>query len=305
MFLTRVLEKKAVIQTFGAALVFAPIGNTLAKMSTLDGVYGQWTFEMFKKVIAAGSVFNQILYVATIAIGFLMLRGSKSVWKFALALLGGYIALQVSDFKHVKSSGLTWTFFLTNIAVFMFIADQLVFKVENTKPSSKPKEKAQAQLATASAVTTAPPVAAKAQAPKANAGKDVVRKLKPTELPKTPGKVVVLQPKIQAKPNSKPTATRKIQSIRKKILFQFEGQNPWGQLVSISSKGIQIKGLKTPPSDITEKEIDLFLAKDLKLRTKFTMKNEEIYFFDYTAISSAQKKELNHWLSSLQDSKAA
>ncbi|QLY26353.1 hypothetical protein [Bdellovibrio sp. KM01] len=297
MFLTRVLEKKAVIQTFGAALVLAPFGNTLAKMSTLDGVYGQWTFDMFKRIIAAGSVFNQILYVATISIGFLMLRGSRSVWKFALALLGGYIALQVSDFKHVKSSGLTWTFFLTNIAVFMFIADQLVFKVENTKPVQKPKETPKTQPVTSTAVMTATVQPTQKQSMDK---KDVVRKLQPTELPTTPGKVVVLQPKVQAKPRH-----RKIPQVRRKVLFQFAGQNPWGQLVSISNKGIQIKGLKAPPIEITDKEVDLILTKNLKVRTKLKLKNEDTYFFDYADLNEAKTKELNHWLSSLQDSKAA
>ncbi len=301
MLLTRVLEKKAVIQTFGAALVFAPIGNTLAKMSTLDGVYGQWTFDMFKRIIAAGSVFNQILYVATMAIGFLMLRGSKTVWKWALALLGGYIALQVSDFKHVKSSGLTWMFFLTNIAVFMFIADQLVFKVENIKAKSKSQEKpkiAPAPIHSAAKETAATIVKMQKPAP---VKKDVVRKLEATNLPTEPGKVVVLQPKVQAKPK-----LRRIPQVRKKILFQFAGQNPWGQLVSISNKGLQIKGLTTPPEEITDREVDLFLTKNLKLRTKLTMKNEDTYFFDYAdSLSLEKKKELNHWISSLKESSAA
>ncbi|WP_413294890.1 hypothetical protein ACLSU7_07250 [Bdellovibrio sp. HCB185ZH] len=266
---------------------------------------------MFKRVIAAGSVFNQILYVATIAIGFLMLRGSKTVWKYALALLGGYIALQVSDFKHVKSSGLTWTFFLTNIAVFMFIADQLVFKVENTKPTQKPKEKPKtpptiakvpAQTLEAFEMTAVAPssASAKQQPTTSIQSKDVVRKLQPTELPKTPGKVVVLQPKLQAKPKH-----GKIPQVKRKILFQFAGQNPWGQLISISNKGIQIKGLTTPPEEIIDREVDLILTKSLKVRTKLKLKNEDHYFFDYADLNESKTKELNHWLSTLQDSKAA
>jgi hypothetical protein len=300
VFLTRVLEKKAVIQAFGAALVFAPIGNTLAKMSTLDGVYGQWTFDMFKRIIAAGSVFNQVLYIATIAIGFLMLRGSRTVWKWALALLGGYIALQVSDFKYVKSSGLTWMFFLTNIAVFMFIADQLVFKVESVKPKPKPQEKPKAAPQVVAKIPAEMTATVHTVSTSASVKKDVVRKLEPTDLPTTPGKVVVLQPKVQAKPKLK-----KIPQVKRKILFQFAGQNPWGQLVSISNTGIQIKGLANPPQDIADREVDLILTKNLKLRTKLSMKNEDTYFFDYADLTQEKRNELNHWLSSLQDSKAA
>ncbi|WP_413560358.1 hypothetical protein [Bdellovibrio sp. HCB209] len=284
MFLTRVLEKKPVIQAFGGALVLAPVINTLAKMSTLNGVQNQWTQEMFWQIIGAGSVPNQILYIATIAIGFLMLRGSATVWKWALLLLGGYIGLQVSDFKHVKSSGLTWFFFITNIAVFMFIADQLVFNVEKSKAKPQPKKSPEPKAVAETIITKPTEIA-------------VAKKVIPANLPATPGKVVVLQPKAQAKPK-----TQKIPNVRKKILFQFAGQNPWGQLVSISNKGLQIKGLTTPPEEITEKEIDLYLTKNLKLRTKLSMKNEDTYFFDYANLSQENKKELNHWLNSLQSS---
>lgn len=284
MLLTRVLEKKSVIQAFGGALVLAPIVNTLVKMSTLNGVPEQWTFAMFTRIIAAGSVMNQILYVATIALGFLMLRGSTAVWKWALLLLGGYIGLQVSDFKHVKSSGLTWTFFITNIAVFMFIADQLVFNVE--KPKQKPQDKQPREIkATVETIITKPTTTVKA------------KKVIPANLPTVPGKVVILQPKVQAKPKA-----HKIPNVNRKILFQFAGQNPWGQLLAINSKGLQIKALATPPAEITEKEIDLCLTSDLKIRTKLSMKNEDTYFFDYANLSKQNAKELNHWLSSLKDS---
>lgn len=292
MFLTRVLENKSVIRAFGVGLVLAPVVNTLTKMSTLNGVSNKWTAEMFFRIIAAGSIFNQLLYIATIAIGFLMLRGAKSAWKWTLIVLGGYIALQVSDFKHTKSSGLTWTFFLTNIAFFIFIADQLVFKVEPLKPKAQPKVKPN--------TIADPKIESLKMTVAKTTEKPVAHKLVPAQIPSEPGKVVALVPKVQAK-----AATRKIPHVRKKILFQFADQkNPWGQLVSVSSKGLQIKGISVPPEAISEREVELVLTEGLHIKTKLSMKNEDLYFFDYADLSKDKAKELNRWLSSLQNSKA-
>ncbi|MGZ3745086.1 MAG: hypothetical protein ACXVB1_16630 [Pseudobdellovibrionaceae bacterium] len=136
MLLVKVLERKGVIQFFGLLLILSPFFNTLAKMSMLTEVPHRWTLKIFWQIILMGSLFNQILYVATLLIGMVMLRGSVKAWKFALALLGGYIALQLSDFGHVRTSPVTWLFFITNILVFLFIADQLVWKVKASLPQT-------------------------------------------------------------------------------------------------------------------------------------------------------------------------
>lgn len=130
MLLVKVLERKGVIRLFGFLLLLSPFFNTFAKMSLLTEVPDRWSLKIFWKILMIGSTFNQILYVATIVIGILMLRGSVQAWKFALILLGGYIILQISDFGHVRASKVTLLFFLTNIFVFLFIADQLVWKVK-------------------------------------------------------------------------------------------------------------------------------------------------------------------------------
>jgi hypothetical protein len=165
----------------------------------------------------------------------------------------------------------------------MFIADQLVFKVESAvKPKAKPVEKPTAKS------EPKPAPLKMAVAPS-------------TEKPVTPGKVVALVPKAQAKP-----ASRKIPHLRKKILFQFAGhKNPWGQLISVSSKGMQIKGLTIPPEEISEREVELVLTEGLHIKTKLSMTNEDLYFFDYADLTKEKTKELNHWLSSLHNSKAA
>lgn len=303
MFLVKVLEKKGVIQTFGLALVLAPVVNTLVKMAMLTGIPNRWSFAMFWRIIAVGSVPNQILYVATIIIGILMLRGTTTVWKFALILLGGYILLQLSDFKHVKSSAITWMFFITNILAFMFVADQLVWKVK----ASAPKKKSNPNK---DFVAPKAPVAAKPASPPPQ---PIVAELKPAEQTKTvtlaslqeaaqvaKAAVKPATPPPAAKATPKP-AYRVIPKVRKKILFQFAGRGPWGQLMGISSQGIHVRGLSEPPPDIATREIEISLNNGLTLRTRLARRKEHDYYFDYTSLSSEEIKSLNKWLHSLSD----
>lgn len=277
MILVKVLENKSVIRAFGASLVVAPIVNTLVKMAMLSDIPNRWSLAMFWRVIIVGSVANQILYIATMIIGFLMLRGTATVWKFVLMLLGGYIALQISDFKHVKSSGITWVFFITNILAFMFVADQLVWKVKAVVPKPQPKAPPTPKPQTATANPVAPP------APKPVAAPPVTATPPPT-----------------AKATPKP-AFRVIPKVRKKILFQFAGGGPWGQLMGISSQGIHVRQLAEPPADIATREIEISLNNGLTLRTRLARRKEHDYYFDYTNISSEEIKSLNKWLHSLSD----
>lgn len=297
MILVKVLENKSVIRAFGAALVVAPIVNTLVKMAMLSDIPNRWSAAMFFRIIAVGSVTNQILYVATIIIGFLMLRGNASVWKFVLALLGGYIMLQVSDFKHVKSSTITWIFFITNILTFMFVADQLVWKVKVAGPKPQPKTPPlpKAQVNTAPVATPAPSVA---QAPTQETKPKIVPP--PTTVAPTAAPAPVAAPAPEVKATPKP-AYRVIPKVRKKILFQFSGGDPWGQLMGISSQGIHIRRLAEPPADIDSRVIEISLNNGLTLRTRLARRKEHDYYFDYTSISSEEIQSLNKWLHSLSD----
>jgi hypothetical protein len=90
---------------------------------------GMSRFGMMWKVMSDGAASYQILYAASVVIGALMLNGAKAAWRYALILLGGYIVIQFTklgqSFKHDKMS---IVFFATNVALFFFIADQLVWK---------------------------------------------------------------------------------------------------------------------------------------------------------------------------------
>jgi len=267
MFLVKVLENKLILRIFGAALVLSPIVNTLVKMALLPDIPNRWSMAMFWRIIAVGSIPNQILYVATVIIGFLMMRGTAAVWKYVLLLLGGYIMLQISDFKQVKSSSVTWLFFITNILTFMFVADQLVWKVKSTAQKPKPEPKAMA------ASPVKPP---------------------PTPPPKVEPQTVAM--KSAPKPNF-----RVIPKVRKKILFQFADGNPWGQLMGISSQGLHVRQLAEPPVDIATREIEITLKSGLTLRARLARRNEQEYFFNYSNISAKEIQSLNKWLHSLSN----
>jgi hypothetical protein len=251
-----------------------------------------------------------------------MLRGTTTVWKYALMLLGGYILLQISDFKHVKSSAVTWVFFITNILTFMFVADQLVWKVKASAPKKKPNPNKDfvAPKAPASAVAEAQAVIAKPASlpPQTIAEQKSVEPTKtvtlaslqeaakaaaktaPQPSPSSAEKVAVQQPAPIAKAAPKP-AYRVIPKVRKKILFQFAGRGPWGQLMGISSQGIHVRGLAEPPADIATREIEISLNNGLTLRTRLARRKEHDYYFDYTSLSSEEIKSLNQWLHSLSD----
>jgi hypothetical protein len=137
MILAKVLEKKEVIRGFGVALILAPFVNTLVKMSMIINLPNPWSWAVFWKVLQSGAVVNQALYVATFLIGLMMLQGRRSVWKFVLVLLGGYNLQMIFEFRTVNYTAVTWVFFIVNVAAFLFVADQLVWKIEVPEKKAK------------------------------------------------------------------------------------------------------------------------------------------------------------------------
>ena len=144
MRVTKVLENKTVIRLFGVILIFSPFGNTLVSMS-MQKVEYRWTFELFKRVLAASSTANLVLMSCSVILGLLMLSGSPKGWKFALALLGGFIAFKITRLgQDLRDHWIHGFFFLMNLGAFLFIADQLVFKqdiksVKKPEPAPQPK----------------------------------------------------------------------------------------------------------------------------------------------------------------------
>lgn len=282
MILAKVLEKKEVIRGFGVALVIAPFVNTIVKMALIKNLPNPWTWTIFWKTLQTGSLLNQILYVATVMIGVVMLQGKRSVWKLVLVLLGGYNLMMIMDFRSVNHTSMTWVFFVINIGAFLFVADQLVWKIQ--VPEKKANASAKPTLAPEAPLAAVPPTAP----PKAWVDPDK------TDLIVEPAK-----PAMQAAA-PKP-AQRTIPQVRKKILFQFDDNGPWGQLMGISSEGIHIRGLSEPPPGIGTREIEITLAEGVKLRTRLASRHEQDYFFDHKSLTSDEIKSLNKWLHSLSN----
>lgn len=145
MFLTKVLEKKGVIQFFGIALIFSPILSIALKIMLYQNeLPNAWALPSIWSFIANSNLQYKILHISSLAIGIQMLRkGATSSWKHALVLVGGHIIMQVLNFKmNYRASKISVVFLVVNILVFAFILDQLVWKVgvpqKKTKPTPAP-----------------------------------------------------------------------------------------------------------------------------------------------------------------------
>ena len=133
------LERKTVIRGFGLALILAPAFNA----GMLIYLQKQQNPLLFKqigwfKLLTHGSMLSYFLAVCSIIIGFIMLKGSNKAWKFVLGLLGAHIGLQLLHLgENIRQNWLWGAFFVVNAGIFVFIADQLVFKLKI--PQVKPK----------------------------------------------------------------------------------------------------------------------------------------------------------------------
>ncbi len=135
MSAVKFLEKKAVIRTFGVALCLAPLVNALMFIllqKTTNPLYQQ-NFQQVSllNVLKSGTPFHYFLAMSSMIIGIIMLRGSTKAWKYVMVLLGVHIIVQLTHLaENMRQSWLWGLFFVVNAGVFMFIADQLVFKLK-------------------------------------------------------------------------------------------------------------------------------------------------------------------------------
>ena len=145
----RILERKGVIRLFGLALILSPIINIVFALwvRRLE-MHQQYTFPIVLRLISSGSITHHILTVASLIIGAIMLQGSSKSWKPVLALLGSHILIQIANIGHDLHENWLWgPFFLVNLIIFFFIADQIVFKLRTNKTVAanvevpKPEEK--------------------------------------------------------------------------------------------------------------------------------------------------------------------
>lgn len=265
MVVVRFLERKWVIQSFGVALIVAPFVNIIIQFLVLNSKTGvSWKYISISSYLLSGSLTNYLLAFGSIIIGAIMLTGSTKAWKAALVLVGCHLLVQVLNYKSKEWQGaLGWSAFVVNLSVFLFIADQLVWRV-------KTKEE----------------LLAEAMA-KAASLKDKVK------LPK------VELPKVELKnPGQSQKELEKVLHLTsyKKILFSFGSDKPWGRLMTLTSHQLIVNCFAEPPSSVQDKTVQINFTQNLIVEIKFERKESNLYYFTPTNMNSDKINELNQWL---------
>ncbi len=138
----RFLEQSKNIRYFGTLLCLAPIVNAGLYLY-FEKIHANAQFQKINywQILKQGSQLHYFLALCSLIIGLLMLStGSRKTWKLVLALLGIHIFLQFKNIGiNLKQSWLWGLFFVINAGIFVFIAEQLVFKVEPTKKKKLPR----------------------------------------------------------------------------------------------------------------------------------------------------------------------
>ena len=273
---TKFLERKWVIQTFGVALIVAPFVNILIQFLVLNSKSGiSWRYISISHFLLSGSIANYILAIGSVAIGAIMMSGSAKAWKAVLALVGTHLIVQILNYKSREWQGtLGWGAFAVNLSVFLFIADQLVWRV-------KSKEELFAEAMQKAAA------------------------LKPTPKPKAPEPTpLVVEPVTAAAASAGfvlgagSQAVEKILHLKsyKKIFFSFGADRPWGRLMTLNSHQLIVTCFEKAPESIENKVVAISFTKDLVIDIKFDRKESNLYYFTPLDMTPNRVSELNQWL---------
>lgn len=273
---TKFLERKWVIQTFGVALIVAPFVNILIQFLVLNSKSGiSWRYISISHFLLSGSIANYILAIGSVAIGCIMMSGSAKAWKAVLALVGTHLIVQIFNYKSREWQGtLGWGAFAVNLSVFLFIADQLVWRV-------KSKEELFAEAMQKAAA------------------------LKPTPKPKVPEPTpLVVEPVAAAAASTGfvlgagSQAVEKILHLKsyKKIFFSFGADRPWGRLMTLNSHQLIVTCFEKAPESIENKVVAISFTKDLVIDIKFDRKESNLYYFTPLDMTPDRVSHLNQWL---------
>lgn len=285
IIVTRFLERKWVIQLFGLGLIIAPFVNILIQFLVLNSKSGiSWRYISISSYLMSGSIANYVLAVGSIIIGCIMLSGSTKAWKAVLALVGTHLVLQILNYKSKEWQGsLGWGAFAVNLSVFLFIADQLVWRI-------KSKEELMAEaMARAAALKPKPKTTPE---PTPLVAKAVVPEAKPIEpaMPVNPGSDFMLGG------GSRPV--EKILNLKsyKKIFFSFGADRPWGRLMTLTSHQLIVNCFEKAPESIESKTVQIAFTKNLVIDIKFDRKESNLYYFTPLDMTPDRVLELNQWL---------
>lgn len=287
IIVTKFLERKWVIQLFGLGLIIAPFINILIQFLVLNSKSGiSWRYISISSFLLSGSIANYILAVGSVIIGGIMLSGSTKAWKAVLALVGTHLFVQILNYQSKEWQGtLGWGAFAVNLSIFLFIADQLVWRVKTKeeifaeamnraaalKPTPKVTEAKIPVTATpeVEAVVAAAPVASVAEAP-ADTG-------------------FIL---------GAGSTVEKILHLKsyKKIFFSFGSDRPWGRLMTLNSHQLIVNCFEKAPESIENKVVAISFTKNLVIDIKFDRKESNLYYFTPLDMTPARVSELNQWL---------
>jgi hypothetical protein len=274
MFLVQVLERKQVIRFFGISLILAPFFNHFAKMALLVEVPKRWTLSIMWQVFQTNHFSTQLLALASLLIGFMMLNGSVKAWRYALFLLGCYIVVQLTQFgATLKQSRVAVLFLLTNIGLFIFIADQLVWKVQSKAPKSDPTPKLKLE--------TEPPQQNKTEMEAKSQPEPIL------EVDMGPRRVFDFREAVQRKAKSE-------------VKMKWKDFGVWGVLSQVNPKGLVVKAVVDRlPFQIQDRQINLQLRDGTLIKSRFSHQDGKQYFFNFEDLSSDRIRNFNSWLKSL------
>lgn len=124
------LERQWVVKFFGYALIIVPFLNILVHLIYLKSAQNlTWGQISVIQYLKSGSFTSYFLSGCSCLIGMTMLGGSTKAWKFVLILIAAHMGVQVMNYKsHVWQGPMAWATFIFNLSLFLFIADQLVWK---------------------------------------------------------------------------------------------------------------------------------------------------------------------------------
>lgn len=274
MFAVKLLERKGVIQFFGFCLTFAPLFNiAIAMWMRQIETQQKWNLASFIAALSSGTLPHYALSILSIAIGIVMLRGSVTAWKYVLFLLGCHILIQLANIgPNIRKSWLWGLFFVVNVSVFIFIADQLVFKlkVPAKKPIANPNTVPEMQ----STQTT------------------LIENFASTGTTKHDTE------SLQTAPIETTTASRHpaVPQTSRRMMIHFEGFGPWAQLISVSNKRLHVRCTTIPPFTFDERSIEVNFRNGLILHTRLARKSDYDFFFEYEPLKNAELDLLSDWV---------
>ncbi len=281
IIVTKFLERKWVIQLFGLGLIIAPFVNILIQFLVLNSKSGiSWRYISISSYLMSGSIANYILAIGSVVIGGIMLSGSTKAWKAVLLLVGTHLLVQILNYKSKEWNGtLGWGAFAVNLSVFLFIADQLVWRVKTKEEIfAEAMEKAAALIPKAKAEVKIPVTATPEVTPASAAS---------VAAPAEAGFVLGAGSSIE-----------KILHLKsyKKIFFSFGSDRPWGRLMTLNSHQLIVNCFAAAPESIENKVVAISFTKNLVIDIKFDRKESNLYYFTPLDMTPARVSELNLWL---------